>query len=73
MSKLSHYLLLLLLLLVREISDNETLLSEIVFDIEVTQDVLVQDPRDQQVEIREISVPLQFICQLVQRLPGRYL
>jgi hypothetical protein len=49
---------LLLLLLVSEISDNETLLSEIVLDVQVTQDVLVQDPRDQQVEIREISVPL---------------
>ena len=58
MSKLSQNLLLLLLLLVSEITDNETLLSEIVLDVQVTEDVLVQDPRDQQVEIREVSVPL---------------
>ena len=41
-----------------EISDYEALLSEIVLDVQVTQDVLVKDPRDQQVEILEISVPL---------------
>lgn len=41
-----------------EISDYEALLSEIVLDVQVTQDVLVQDPRDQQVEILEVSVPL---------------
>ena len=49
---------MLLLLLVSEVPDNETLLSEIVLDVQVTQDVLVQDPRDQEVEIREVSVPL---------------
>ena len=58
MSKLSQSLLLLLLLLVSEITDNETLFSEIVLDVQVTEDVLVEDPRDQQVEIREVSVPL---------------
>jgi hypothetical protein len=49
---------LLLLLLMSEISDYEALLSEIVLDVQVTQDVLVQDPRDQQVEILKVSVPL---------------
>ena len=58
MKKLSQYLLLLLLLLMSEISDYEALLSEIVLDVQVTQDVLVKDPRDQQVEILEVSVPL---------------
>lgn len=58
MLKVSQYLLLLLLLLMSEISDYEALLSEIVLDVQVTQDVLVQDPRDQQVEILEVSVPL---------------
>ena len=41
-----------------EISDYEALLSEIILDVQVTEDVLVQDPRDQQVEILEVSVPL---------------
>ena len=41
-----------------EITDYEALLSEIVLDVQVTEDVLVQDSRDQQVEILEISVPL---------------
>jgi hypothetical protein len=58
MKKLSQYLLLLLLLLMSEISDYEALLSEIVLDVQVTQDVLVQDPRDQQVEILKVSIPL---------------
>ena len=58
MIKLSQYLLLLLLLLMSEISDYEALLSEIVLDVQVTQDVLVQDPRDQQMEICELSIPL---------------
>jgi len=49
---------LLLLLLVSEITDYEALLSEIVLDVQVTEDVLVQDSRDQQVEILEVSVPL---------------
>ena len=41
-----------------EITDYEALLSEIVLDVQVTEDVLVQDSRDQQVEILEVSVPL---------------